>query len=109
LQEQREELEDIVGYKIHLDAFADAGRFDCLLFRQQPQNLSDGQHVDAAKVVVRIRGWKAVQVRAADCREKQRIRMSCRFIAEQVEVDHLPYSGEAAVRRARIKNSLARS
>jgi hypothetical protein len=108
LQPHCEELQDIVRHEVHLDRATKAGELDRFALRQKAHGFTRRQNMDTSEIVVRVRRWKSIEMRATDGGEKKWVCVALHFGAHQVVVDHRPYSGPAAIRRALIRKSFAR-
>src|SRR5260370_513249 len=95
--------------EVHFDSITHARGLNRLAPGQYAYNFLCCEDVNAAKVVVGIGRWKTIEVCSADRCEEQRVRMASCFGQQNIEVSHCPYSGDAAIRLARISKSFARS
>jgi hypothetical protein len=108
LQQHCEELQDIVRHEVHLDRAAKAGELDRFALRQKAHGFPRRQNMDTSEIVVRIGRWESIEMRPADRCEQKWVCVALHFGAQQVVVDHKPYSEPAAIRRALIRNAFAR-
>ncbi len=60
-------------HEIDLQPVAQTRSLDCLASNVQPHHLAQWQNVDAAHVKVRIRRVEAIEVRAAERGEEERV------------------------------------
>ena len=74
-EQHAEKLPDIVRYKIDLHSITDALFFNGLVAYLQSQDFVERQDVSAAKIEVGVLRWKAINMRAADRRKEQGIRV----------------------------------
>jgi hypothetical protein len=88
LEQQSEELGGIVRHQVKLEAGFVPVDLDRLARFVQGQDLVSRQDVATAKIPVRVRRRGSVEMRSADGREEQRVRMIARRFAETLRVSH---------------------
>jgi hypothetical protein len=104
-----EKFTRVVCHQVDLTPLPNLLQRDRLPFRFERKQITRRQQVYASEIEVRVWRRKAVEVGAADRREQERIRVFVENGIQQVMPNHAPYSGEAAARRASMRNSFARA
>src|SRR5258706_2123506 len=95
--------------EVHFDSITETRSLNRLAPGQYAYSLFGREDVNAPEIVVGIGRWKTIEVCSADRCEEQRVRMAMCLGQQNIEVSHCPYSGDAAIRLARISNSFAPS
>src|ERR1035437_6867801 len=109
LEEQLEELPHIMADYIHLQAFDNASVLDRFIANFQPDHTFKGQHMRSAHIEIRIRRGKAVEVRAADGSEQQRVWLGSYDAVKTWVNGHVNLTDAAVSRRALMRKRFAAS